>query len=144
MTALLAIVVGVLYSAGLYMMMRRSIVKLIIGLALLGHAGNLLIFTAGGLTRGAPPLVPEGASAPTSPVADPLPQALILTAIVISFGVLAFALVLIQRAHRVVGSDDIDAITTTDAMPRLGRTSGDPIGEGTPEEELFTGSATRQ
>lgn len=114
MSLILAIVVGGLYAAGLYMMMRRSIVKLLIGLALLSHAANLLIFTAGGLTRGRPPIVPEGAQQPAEAVADPLPQALILTAIVISFGVLAFAVVLVQRTHEAVGSDNLDEMTTTE------------------------------
>lgn len=114
MHVILAIVVGALYAAGLYMMMRRSIVKLLIGLALLSHAANLLIFTAGGLTRGRPPVVPEGAKQPAEAVADPLPQALILTAIVISFGVLAFAVVLVQRTHDAVGSDNLDEMTSTD------------------------------
>jgi multicomponent Na+:H+ antiporter subunit C len=110
----LAITIGALYAAGLYMMLRRSIVKLIIGLALLGHAANLLIFTAAGLTRARPPLVPEGALVPPGPTADPLPQALVLTAIVIGFGVLAFAVVLIHRAHQAVGTDDVDRMRTTD------------------------------
>jgi hypothetical protein len=70
------------------MMLRRSIVKLMIGLMLLSNAANLLIFTAAGLTRGVPPLVPEGLTRPDGLSADPLPQALVLTAIVISFGVL--------------------------------------------------------
>jgi multicomponent Na+:H+ antiporter subunit C len=96
------------------MLMRRSIVKLIIGLGLLSHAGNLLIFTAAGVTRGNPPLVPEGMVVLSPPYADPLPQALVLTAIVISFGVLAFALVLVHRTHQVVGTDDIDDMKTTD------------------------------
>jgi multicomponent Na+:H+ antiporter subunit C len=96
---LLSFVVGGLVAAGLYMMMRRSIIKLIVGLALLSHAANLLIFTAGGLTRGRPPLVPEGESVLSSPYADPLPQALILTAIVIGFGVLAFSSC-ISRAYQ--------------------------------------------
>jgi multicomponent Na+:H+ antiporter subunit C len=103
----------VLYATGLYMMMRRSIVKLIIGLALLGHAANLLIFTAGGLTRGRPPLISEGATQ-ASGAADPLPQALILTAIVIGFGVLAFSLALIHRVYASVGSDDLDEMKATD------------------------------
>lgn len=114
MHLVLAIVVGGLYAAGLYLMMRRSIVKLLLGLALLSHAANLLIFTAGGLRRGHPPLTPEGAKQPTGPVGDPLPQALILTAIVISFGVLAFAVVLVHRTHQEVGSDDSDEMTSTD------------------------------
>lgn len=114
MDAILAIVVGGLYAAGIYMMLRRSVVKLIIGLALLSHAANLLIFTAGGLTRGRPPVVPEGQTAPLDTVADPLPQALILTAIVISFAVLAFAMVLVHRAYQTVGTDDLDKMRKTD------------------------------
>ncbi len=117
MIVVLAFVIGGLYAAGLYMMMRRSIVKLIIGLGLLSHAANLLIFTAGGLVRARPPLIPEGATAPPAPFADPLPQALILTAIVISFGVLAFALVLIHRTHETVGTDDLDEMKATDMEP---------------------------
>jgi len=67
-----------------------------------------------GMTRGAPPLIPEGAEVPLGVVADPLPQALILTAIVIAFGVLAFAVVLIRRAYEVVGTDDLDQMKDTD------------------------------
>lgn len=114
MEPVLAIVVGGLYSAGFYLMLRRSMVKLLIGLTLLSNAANLLIFTAGGLTRGRPPLVPEGDLRPVPPFADPLPQALILTAIVIGFGVLAFAMVLAYRAYQTVGTDDLDNLKSTD------------------------------
>jgi multicomponent Na+:H+ antiporter subunit C len=114
METLMAIVVGLLYASALYMMLRRSIIKLVIGLILLSNAANLLIFTAGGLTYGAPPLVPEGMAQPVGMIADPLTQALILTAIVISFGVLAFAVVLIHRAYEVVKQDDMDMMKDTD------------------------------
>ena len=114
MELLLAIVVGALYGGGFYMMLRRSIVKIIIGLALLSNAANLLIFTAGGLTRARAPLVPEGSVRPAQAFADPLPQALILTAIVIGFGVLAFAMVLAYRAYQTVGTDDLDNLKATD------------------------------
>src|SRR5690606_21112850 len=110
----LPFVVGVLMAAGLYMMMRRSAIKLILGLALLSHAANLLIFTAGGISRAHPPIVELEKTAPPQPYADPLPQALVLTAIVISFGVLAFAVALAYRAYRVTGTDDLDALTTTE------------------------------
>lgn len=106
MTILLAFLIGGLYAGGLYMIMRRSIVKMIMGLALLSYATNLLIFTVGGLTRAAPPIIETGATEPVAPFADPVPQALILTAIVIGFGVLAFAMVLIEQTHRSVGTDD--------------------------------------
>lgn len=114
METVLAIVVGGLYAAGLYLMLRRSLVKLLIGLALLSHAANLLIFTAAGFRGEAPPLVPEGSSALQPPYADPLPQALILTAIVISFAVLAFGLSLFRRAYTEVGTDDLDQMKATD------------------------------
>jgi multicomponent Na+:H+ antiporter subunit C len=71
---LLAFVVGAFYAAGIYMLMRRSIVKVILGLALLGHAANLLIFSAGRLTRVQAPLVPlrrRGADAAVSPTRCP-------------------------------------------------------------------------
>lgn len=114
MESLMAYVVGILFAAAIYMMLRRSIVKLVIGLMLLSNAANLLIFVVSGMTRAAPPLLPEGADAPLGAVADPLPQALILTAIVIAFGVLAFAVVLIRRAYEVVGTDDLDQMKDTD------------------------------
>jgi multicomponent Na+:H+ antiporter subunit C len=96
------------------MMLRRSIVKLIIGLALFGHAANLLIFTVGGLSRTQPPILSNQGGGGAAAVADPLPQALILTAIVIGFGVQAFALVLIHRVVQTVGTDDLDRMKTTD------------------------------
>lgn len=114
MEPLMALAIGLLYAAAIYMMLRRSIVKLVIGLMLLTNAANLLIFTSAGMTRGAPPLIPEGALAPAGQVADPLPQALVLTAIVIAFGVLAFAVVLIRRAYEIVKADDLDKMKDTD------------------------------
>ena len=114
MEPLMAVIVGIMFAAAVYMMLRRSIVKLVIGLILLSNAANLLIFTASGMTRGAPPLIPEGALGPVGEVADPLPQALILTAIVIAFGVLAFAVVLINKAYQVVRADDLDRMKDTD------------------------------
>lgn len=110
MVVVMAIVIGGLYAAGIYMLLRRSIVKLIFGLVLLGHAANLLILTAGGLVRARSPLVPEGAMIPAPPVADPLPQALILTAIVIGFGVVAFTVVLIHRAEQAGETDDMEGM----------------------------------
>jgi multicomponent Na+:H+ antiporter subunit C len=120
MESVFAIVVGGLYAAGIYLMVRRSIVKTIFGLALLGNGANLLIFTVGRLTAGRPPYIPDGSQVALPPVADPLPQALILTAIVIGFGVQAFALVLIKRVYQTVGSDDIDEMTTTEKLPDAG------------------------
>ncbi|MGD8254481.1 MAG: Na+/H+ antiporter subunit C [Syntrophobacterales bacterium] len=111
---LLSIVVGGLFATGVYLMLRRSIVKLIFGLVLLAHGANLLIFTAAGLVRARPPLIPKGELVPVTEFADPVPQALILTAIVISFAVIAFAVVLVQRVYRSVGSGDVDELKATD------------------------------
>ncbi len=108
MNALMAVTVGFLYASSVYLMLRRSLFKLIIGLVLLSHGANLLIFTAGGLRRAQPPVLPPNQTTFEIPAADPLPQALILTAIVIGFGVLAFALVLFSRAYQVTHSDDTD------------------------------------
>ncbi len=115
METLMAVVVGGLYAAGLYLMMRRSLVRLILGLTLLSHAANLLIFTAGGLVRAGVPILPEGDEKPAPLMADPLPQALILTAIVISFALLAFALVLVYRTFQATGTDDPDQLRASEA-----------------------------
>lgn len=114
MEILLAFVIGGLFAAGIYMLLRRSLIKLLIGLGLLSHATHLLIFTSAKLTRGRPPVIDVKAEALAIPVADPLPQALILTAIVISFGVTAFALALAYRTYRSVGTDDLDQMRSTD------------------------------
>lgn len=113
----LAIVIGILYAAGFYMLMRRSIFKLILGLGLLGHAANLFIFTIGRVTRGHPPVMGSEETTLTGLYADPLPQAFILTAIVIGFGVQAFATVLIKRAYQTVGTDNFDQMVSTDNHP---------------------------
>lgn len=114
MELVLAFVTGAMYAAGLFMMMRRSIFNMILGLILFGHASNLLIFTLGGLKRGHPPFVAADAAAATAGLPDPLPQALILTAIVIGFGVNAFAVVLIRRSHDATGADDLNQLKSTD------------------------------
>lgn len=114
MEILLAVTVGLLYAAGLFMILRRSLVKLIIGLVLLGNGANLLIFLLGRIVKGQPPIIPEGSKVIVGAFADPVPQALILTAIVISFGLQSFAIILIKRAYKVVGTDDLDQINAID------------------------------
>jgi multicomponent Na+:H+ antiporter subunit C len=113
MEPLTAILVGALYAVGLYLLLSRNLIRLLLGLGLISHAANLLVFVSAGLTRGRPPLVGEESLSLTTS-ADPLPQALILTAIVISFGVFAFALILIRRVIALVGSEDVEVLTTTE------------------------------
>ncbi len=115
MEVVLALVIGTLYGGGLYLMMRRNLIQLIIGLSLLSHGANLLIFTAGGLRKGGAPILAEGEKTFATLPADPLPQALILTAIVISFAVTAFALVLFLRTYQTVGTDDVDELKENDS-----------------------------
>ncbi len=107
MVFLLAILVGVLYSAAVYLLLRRSVLKIILGFIFLGHATNLLLFVSGGLVSGAPPFV-EDTVLDIDKMADPLPQALILTAIVIGMGVTAFALVLVYRFTSTTKISDFD------------------------------------
>jgi multicomponent Na+:H+ antiporter subunit C len=109
MTLLVACAVAVVYGVSLLLILRGSLWQLLLGLALLSHGAHLLIFTSGGLVLGAPPLVGEGALAPLEGGADPLPQALVLTAIVIAFAVLAFALVLGLCAGEAGETDDLEA-----------------------------------
>lgn len=116
MDVLLAFLIGGLYAAGTYMMLRRSMVKLIMGLILLGHAANLLIFTVSRLTRGNTPIINPEIGVLVEPFADPVPQALVLTAIVIGFGVQAFAIVLFKRTYAETGTEDLDELRTTDSL----------------------------
>ena len=110
----LALLVGTLFGCGVYCLLQRSIVRLVIGVLLLSQGANLLVFLSGGLTLGMPPMVPKGAKVPTPPFADPLPQAMVLTAIVIGLGLVAFLLTLVFRAHEAVGSDDINCFDSTE------------------------------
>ena len=114
MEIILAVMTGLLYAAGVFMILRRSLVKLIIGLILLGNGANLLIFLLGRIVKGAPPIIAEDAKTLGQVFADPVPQALILTAIVISFGLQSFAIILIKRAYRVAKTDDLDEINASD------------------------------
>src|SRR5688500_7312712 len=109
MELLLAIIAGVLYATGLYLMLRRRLAQLIIGLGLLSNGSNVLILAAAGVTRGTPPLI-TATTTTADQFADPVPQSLILTAIVIGFGVLAFSLVLAHRVNRSAATDDIDEV----------------------------------
>ena len=104
MEAILALTIGVLVATAVYLMLARNILRFIFGLVLISNAANLIIFIVGGLTPAAPPLIPEGAEAPMGEVANALPQALVLTAIVIGFGLFAFALVLMFRAYTSLGT----------------------------------------
>lgn len=120
MEVFVAIMVGVLVAASVYLMLARNVLRFLFGLILLSNAANLLIFSAGGLTPKSPPLIALGADAPPEGVANALPQALVLTAIVIGFGLFAFALVLVYRGYQNLGTLDSDEMRL--AEPREPRT----------------------
>ncbi|KQZ63142.1 cation:proton antiporter [Rhizobium sp. Root149] len=108
METLFAVLVGILFSAAIYLMLSKQSVRVLLGIALLGNAVNLLLFTSGRLTREVPPIIAAGLDALPGNTANPLPQALILTAIVISFSFFAFLLVLTYRAFQELGTDNTD------------------------------------
>lgn len=115
MELLIAVFIGLLYACGVYLILRRSIVKVILGIFLLSNATNLIIFLAGGIKRSGSGFIPEGAqTVDPAVISDPLPQALILTAIVISLGISAFLLALKYRYFEVTGTHDLDQLKNTD------------------------------
>lgn len=110
MEFVMAIVVGILFMAAVYLILSRSILKIILGTGLLSHGAHLLLLTMGGLGGTSPPVVADG----VTDYADPLPQALILTAIVISFGVTAFILVLAYRTYSEHQTDNMNLMKGND------------------------------
>ncbi len=109
MEALALIVVAVFLSGGVYLLLDRTLLRVVIGLALLSNGTNLLLMTSSGLRGLRAPLLAGDAAAlaGTTAFSDPLPQALVLTAIVIGFGVTALLVVLAYRTYQANGSDDL-------------------------------------
>lgn len=105
MEMLVASAVGLLTAAGVYLLLRRRTFTVILGLALLSYAINVFLFAMGRLAINLPPVISKEATAYT----DPLPQALVLTAIVIAFGMTALAVVLALRSYLETGEDSVDA-----------------------------------
>lgn len=104
MEALLSMMIGVMTACGIYLMLRGRTFPVVLGLTLLSYAVNVFLFAMGRLTIGQPPIIREG----VTQYADPLPQALVLTAIVISFGMTAFTIVLALKARAELGNDHVD------------------------------------
>jgi multicomponent K+:H+ antiporter subunit C len=102
--ALIALAIGVLTACGVYLLLRARTYPVILGIMMLGYAVNLFLVTMGRLGRGAAPIIEYG----VTEYVDPLPQALVLTAIVIGFGMAAFVIVLALRARIAVGTDHVD------------------------------------
>lgn len=108
MAELFVYLAGTLLTAGVYLVLQTGLVRVLFGVVLIGNAMNLAIMAAGRAATAAPPIVPPGALAPEGVVANPLPQALVLTALVISFGLTAFALALVARVHATWGRTHVE------------------------------------
>lgn len=142
-TLTLVLIMAVLFACGTYLMLERSLTRVLLGFLLVGNGVNLLILIMGG-GRGHAPILDDGTG--VSEIADPLPQAFILTSIVITFGVSAFLLGLIYRSWRLSKVDEVEddaedlAIATRDEAerrnPRLDDTEVDHLDELTAAHEL--------
>lgn len=119
MEVLLAFLTGLLVAAGSYLMMSGRSLPYLFGLTMISNSANLLIFSAGRLTFGDPALVPPEAKT-ISGAANALPQALILTAIVIGFGLLVFALTLAYRSYYALGTTRMDDMRVAEPL-EMGR-----------------------
>lgn len=115
MEALWSIVIGILITSGIYLLLERHILRILFGLILLSNAVNLAIFVSGRLTHGAPALINDDLDILAKSAGNSLPQALILTAIVIGFGLLVFALVLSYRIYKETGTADIDQMQLSES-----------------------------
>lgn len=108
MEIILAIGIGVLTGSGVWLLLRPRTFQVIIGLSLISYAVNLFIFGMGRLRTGAPPILYEGVVDATARYVDPVPQALVLTAIVISFAMTALFLVVLLASRGLTGTDHVD------------------------------------
>ena len=130
MQTLCAGLVGVMVAASVYLILDRNLIRFIFGLVLAGNAINLLIFAVGRLDSQRPPLIPVHATAAQETLANALPQALVLTAIVIGFALLSFVFVLFYRAYQELGTVDTEQMRvaeahTDDPLPASTLKSGD-------------------
>lgn len=106
MEIVIAILAGFIFACGVYLILQKTLLRIVFGTVLLSHGAHLFIITMGKLERGAPPVIKEG----KEHYVDPLPQALILTSIVISFGVTAFVAVLAYRTYKSNSTDNVDEL----------------------------------
>ena len=128
MESILAILVGILVTTSVYLMLARNVLRFLFGLVLISNGANLTIFASGRLTHAEPALIPEGFESSPEIVANALPQALILTAIVIGFGLFAFALALVYRSYHALGTLDSDAMRLAEPE-RIGGAETEPAAE---------------
>ena len=129
MTVLLAFTAAMLFATGTYLVLQRKLSRIIIGVALLGHGANVLLVSSG--QAGRAPIIGNG---PTSDLADPLPQALALTAIVISFGTTALLLALAYRSWLLTDDDEVQDDVEDDLIARRGMPDDELADAGDPSD----------
>ncbi|MEZ5263708.1 MAG: NADH-quinone oxidoreductase subunit K [Acidimicrobiales bacterium] len=133
MIVALAVLAGLLYACGVYLLLQRTLTRIIIGLVLLGHGANVLLLVAGGRSGAAP----FGGAELVGRVSDPLPQALALTAMVITFGVTALLLTLAYRSWQLTADDEVEDDIEDRRLARLAELAPDrgptgvPVGDET-------------
>ncbi|MGX9963544.1 NADH-quinone oxidoreductase subunit K [Roseomonas sp. F4] len=127
MDIIICLTIGVLVAAAAYLLLARDLPRGLLGFVLLGTATNLIIFASGRIGTMTPPLVAADAQGLVATAANPLPQALVLTAIVIGFGLAAFALVLVMRAHAVLGTASAEEMQEAEPPAAAPRTTVPPI-----------------
>jgi multicomponent Na+:H+ antiporter subunit C len=110
METALSFLCGIIAAASIYLMLAGNLIRFIFGLVLASNAVNLLIFVAGRISISHPPLLPEVYKISEIPMANALPQALILTAIVIGFALLTFVFILFYRAYQTLGTVDAESM----------------------------------
>jgi multicomponent Na+:H+ antiporter subunit C len=122
---LLALGILAAVSAGVYLALSRDVLRSVVGVSILAAAANLVVLTSGGVREAAPPVIPEGEEVLAAAAATPLPQALVLTAIVIGFSLTCFSLVLVLAIKQRTGSSDADDLRFAEPPPRAD--GGPPI-----------------
>lgn len=135
----MALVLGVLYSVGFYLLMQRSLMRILIGIVVLGHGSNLLLQLAGGAP--ARPAILNGP--PVEEMSDPLPQAMALTAIVITFALTTFLLALAYRSWSLLGHDEVRDDVEDRRIRRLERRLAESEEDATEDDEELEKEATR-
>ena len=136
----LSFVIGIIAAGSIYLMLSGNLIRFIFGLVLATNSVNLLIFVSGRLSQTSPPLIPQDAAQPAGPAANALPQALILTAIVIGFALLTFVFILFYRTYQSLGTVDTESMRVAepqetgpeDGKCRGGETKGTPARQGMP------------
>lgn len=114
MNLVIAIIVGLLFASSIYLLLNRSFFKLILGVIIFGYATIFFLFVVSGTTRNNPPLLTEGVN--PAELADPLPQAMTLTAIVIGIGIQLFVIALLKKVFEILKTDDLDELNFTDEI----------------------------